>query len=200
MAHRFGSTRDARRQASLYVRPLPPYTKRSEIEQLFSKFGDIRDVYVPLNYYTREPRGFAYVEFEDERDAEVARRELDGIRRFGNNLRIEWAKSDRKTPREMRLMALNNSRTHTRRQGHAHRGSAHHGNAYGYGYGYGYPHNNRNARDRDKDRRRERGRDRDYRRGSRSLSPSRSRSRSRSRSHRHRRYVSFLLYRVCTHV
>ena len=29
----------------------------------------VRDVYLPQDYYTRMPRGFAFVEFDDERDA-----------------------------------------------------------------------------------------------------------------------------------
>ena len=33
------------------------------------RFGDVRDVYIPLDYYTKKPRGFAFVEFHDARDA-----------------------------------------------------------------------------------------------------------------------------------
>ena len=44
------------------------------------QYGYVRDVYIPLDYYTKEPRGFSYVEFEDPRDAEDAMHELDGYR------------------------------------------------------------------------------------------------------------------------
>ena len=30
---------------------------------MFGKYGPITDVYVPLDYYTRRPRGFAYVQY-----------------------------------------------------------------------------------------------------------------------------------------
>jgi RNA recognition motif-containing protein len=33
------------------------------------KYGEIRDVYIPTDYHTRKPRGFAFVEFADHRDA-----------------------------------------------------------------------------------------------------------------------------------
>lgn len=34
-----------------------------DLRQLFSRYGPIQDVYIPLEYYTREPRGFAYVQY-----------------------------------------------------------------------------------------------------------------------------------------
>ena len=33
------------------------------MREIFSRYGGIRDVYIPMDYYTREPRGFAYVEY-----------------------------------------------------------------------------------------------------------------------------------------
>ena len=33
------------------------------MRELFSRYGPIQDVYIPLDYYTREPRGFAYVQY-----------------------------------------------------------------------------------------------------------------------------------------
>eukprot|EP01084_Bolivina_argentea_P284869 488333_1 len=97
MAHKFGS-REAR--ASLFVRGIPFNVRSSQLEEVFANHGEIRDVYIPLDYYTREPRGFAYIEFEDERDAKYALKELDGARLWGQTIHIEWAKSDRKTPKK----------------------------------------------------------------------------------------------------
>jgi RNA recognition motif-containing protein len=36
---------------------------------MMEKYGDVRDVYIPTDYHTRKPRGFAFVEFTDSRDA-----------------------------------------------------------------------------------------------------------------------------------
>lgn len=41
---------------ALIIRP-------DDLRDLFSQYGSISDVYVPLDYYTREPRGFAYVQY-----------------------------------------------------------------------------------------------------------------------------------------
>ena len=46
---------------------------KSELEREFAKFGSVKDVWV-----ARNPPGFAFVEFDDYRDAEDAVRELNG--------------------------------------------------------------------------------------------------------------------------
>lgn len=42
------------------------------------KFGKIKDIYLPRDYYTGTPRGFGFVEFFDFRDAEDAQHKMDG--------------------------------------------------------------------------------------------------------------------------
>uniref|UniRef100_A0A452DKT2 RRM domain-containing protein n=1 Tax=Capra hircus TaxID=9925 RepID=A0A452DKT2_CAPHI len=40
-------------------------TGSEDLRREFGRYGPIVDVYVPLDFYTRRPRGFAYVQFED---------------------------------------------------------------------------------------------------------------------------------------
>ncbi|XP_039030919.1 serine/arginine-rich splicing factor RS31-like isoform X2 [Hibiscus syriacus] len=64
-------------------------TRQSELERLFSKYGRIERVDMKS--------GFAFVYFEDERDAEDAIRGLDNVP-FGydrRRLSVEWAKGER---------------------------------------------------------------------------------------------------------
>ena len=37
--------------------------RTDELRDLFGKYGPLKDVYVPLDYYTRRPRGFCYVQY-----------------------------------------------------------------------------------------------------------------------------------------
>lgn len=88
--------------SSLYVRNVPDATRPEELKAMFSKYGPVTDVYIPQDYYTRRPRGFAYVQFEDMRDAEDAMYGLDRSRFCGRELVVEFAQGDRKTPHDMR--------------------------------------------------------------------------------------------------
>ena len=38
------------------------FSRVSEVRDYFKVFGDLRDVYLPKDYYTKEPKGVAYVE------------------------------------------------------------------------------------------------------------------------------------------
>lgn len=55
-----------------------------ELERAFRHFGPLRQVWVAHN-----PSGFAFVIFEDPRDAEDAVRELDGKKLCGHHVRVE---------------------------------------------------------------------------------------------------------------
>eukprot|EP00118_Oscarella_pearsei_P022607 m.264017 g.264017 ORF g.264017 m.264017 type:complete len:68 (+) comp40462_c1_seq24:61-264(+) len=48
---------------SLYIRNLSYNTRPEEIRRMFGKYGPVTDVYIPLDYYKRQPRGFAYVQY-----------------------------------------------------------------------------------------------------------------------------------------
>lgn len=37
--------------------------RTEELRDLFGKYGPLKDVYLPLDYYTRRPRGFCYVQY-----------------------------------------------------------------------------------------------------------------------------------------
>mmetsp|Transcript_19346 Transcript_19346/g.27810 ORF Transcript_19346/g.27810 Transcript_19346/m.27810 type:complete len:178 (+) Transcript_19346:50-583(+) len=137
--------------SSLLVRNISYNVSSSEIRRMFEKYGDVRDVYIPLDHYTQRPRGFAFVEFHDGRDARDALENLDGRQLDGRDIKIVFAKENRKTPEEMRRHAPPPRRGDSR---------------------------DRRGRDRydDRDRRRSRSRDRGSRRDR-----SRSRSRDYDR-------------------
>ena len=65
--------RDENTEAKVYVGDLPREADEKDIERAFSHYGPLKSVWV-----ARNPPGFAFVEFEDVRDAEDAVRGLDG--------------------------------------------------------------------------------------------------------------------------
>ena len=67
------SARDAPLECKVYVGDLPRDASEKELERAFSYYGPLRNVWV-----ARNPPGFAFVEFEDARDADDAVRGLDG--------------------------------------------------------------------------------------------------------------------------
>ncbi|XP_055845630.1 RNA-binding protein 1-like isoform X1 [Episyrphus balteatus] len=70
----------------VYVGNLGSSASKYEIENAFSKYGPLRNVWV-----ARNPPGFAFVEFDDRRDAEDATRGLDGTRCCGTRIRVEMS-------------------------------------------------------------------------------------------------------------
>lgn len=57
---------------SLIVRNVAYDVTSNEIRDLFDRYGRVRDVYIPLDYHSKRPRGFAFVEFLDPEDARYA--------------------------------------------------------------------------------------------------------------------------------
>ena len=49
-------------------------------------------------FYLQEPRGFGYIQFENEQDAEAAVQELHGFKMKGRELDVRFAEGDRKKP------------------------------------------------------------------------------------------------------
>ncbi|XP_063773039.1 serine/arginine-rich splicing factor 12 isoform X2 [Pseudophryne corroboree] len=73
-----------------------------DLRREFGRYGPIVDVYIPLDYYNRRPRGFAYIQFEDVRDAEDALYNLNRKWVCGRQIEIQFAQGDRKTPGQMK--------------------------------------------------------------------------------------------------
>lgn len=65
--------RDSQMEGKVYIGDLPKDAEEKELERSFSYYGRLKSVWV-----ARNPAGFAFVEYEDSRDAEDAVRELDG--------------------------------------------------------------------------------------------------------------------------
>ncbi|XP_037090727.1 RNA-binding protein 1-like isoform X2 [Pollicipes pollicipes] len=80
------ATRNWNLECKVYVGNLGNSAAKNELEASFSKYGNLRNVWI-----ARNPPGFAFVEFEDPRDAEDACRALDGTRMCGERVRVEMS-------------------------------------------------------------------------------------------------------------
>ena len=141
---------------SLLVRQLPPDARAEELEEAFSKYGKVIDVYIPRDYYTKRPKGIAFVQFPNPEEAADAERALDGTTLCGvDNISVQVALQKRKDP-----SFFNRGRG----GGGGYRGGGYRG---GGGGGYGRDRSRDRGRDRSRDRYnpyggRDRSRDRGY--------------------------------------
>ena len=92
------------------------------MRRLFQKYGKIVDITIPLDYYSRSTKGYAFIQYpflmlnnffyllfvcvsltiylftyEDQRDAEEALYKLDKQPLFGRELEVEYARGERKS-------------------------------------------------------------------------------------------------------
>eukprot|EP00193_Tetraselmis_chui_P010455 CAMPEP_0177771894 /NCGR_PEP_ID=MMETSP0491_2-20121128/11886_1 /TAXON_ID=63592 /ORGANISM="Tetraselmis chuii, Strain PLY429" /LENGTH=157 /DNA_ID=CAMNT_0019289575 /DNA_START=215 /DNA_END=688 /DNA_ORIENTATION=+ len=73
----------------VFVGNLPQDIRERELEDIFYKYGRIMEIDLKL---PPRPPGFAFVEFEDPRDAIAAVQGRDGYDFYGSRLRVELAK------------------------------------------------------------------------------------------------------------
>lgn len=81
----------SRDQTRVYIGDLGSGGSKQELEREFETFGPLKSVWV-----ARNPPGFAFIEFEDPRDADDAVREMDGRHVCGVRIRVELAKNSSK--------------------------------------------------------------------------------------------------------
>lgn len=87
---------------SLLVRNLRRDCRPDDLRRPFGKFGPVKDIYLPKDYYTREPRGFGFIQYFDPEDASDAKYYMDGKMLLGREIAVVFAEENRKKPSDMR--------------------------------------------------------------------------------------------------
>ncbi|XP_043711298.1 serine/arginine-rich SC35-like splicing factor SCL28 isoform X4 [Telopea speciosissima] len=104
----FGDRRSA--PSGLLVRNIALDARPEDLRIPFERFGPVKDVYLPKNYYTGEPRGFGFVKFRNADDAAEAKMQMNHQVIGGREITIVFAGENRKTPQEMRTTSRTSDR------------------------------------------------------------------------------------------
>ncbi len=83
----------------IYVGNLPFSSTEADLKEVFSRHGGVESVAVITDRETGRPRGFAFVEMEDESAAQEAIRALDGTDLGGRNIKVNEAQDKNRGPR-----------------------------------------------------------------------------------------------------
>lgn len=85
----------------LFVGNLPFSAQQDELEELFGQHGTVESVKLINDRDTGRPRGFGFVEMDDD-GAAAAISQLDGVEFGGRNLRVNEAVERERRPRRDR--------------------------------------------------------------------------------------------------
>eukprot|EP00427_Karlodinium_veneficum_P019579 CAMPEP_0169125236 /NCGR_PEP_ID=MMETSP1015-20121227/34771_1 /TAXON_ID=342587 /ORGANISM="Karlodinium micrum, Strain CCMP2283" /LENGTH=157 /DNA_ID=CAMNT_0009188747 /DNA_START=77 /DNA_END=551 /DNA_ORIENTATION=+ len=66
-----------------------------ELREVFEKYGEVGDVFIPREKYSERPRGFAFVRYYSEKDAKEAIKEMNGKKFDGTILTVSKANRSR---------------------------------------------------------------------------------------------------------
>ncbi len=84
----------------IYVGNLPFSITLDRLKELFSPYGQIEDAIVMANKFTGRSRGFGFVTFANDGDAEKAIAEMNNKNVEGRELKVNEAKPLEERPKE----------------------------------------------------------------------------------------------------
>ncbi|VDN23329.1 unnamed protein product [Gongylonema pulchrum] len=70
-------------------------TAPQDLRRLFDKYGEIGDIHIPRDRYTKQSKGFGFVRYYNRRDAEYAMDRMDGRWVDGREIRVAMARYER---------------------------------------------------------------------------------------------------------
>ena len=77
---------------NIFVGNLSFQTTQDELHAAFAQFGNVERVNIVTDRDTGQPRGFAFVEMTDQREAETAIQQLNGTEMNGRALNVNEAR------------------------------------------------------------------------------------------------------------
>ena len=77
---------------NIYVGNLPTEATEDELKQAFARFGQVTTVSIIRDKFTRQPRGFGFVEMSNKEEAKAAIAGLNGQPMHGKSLNVKEAR------------------------------------------------------------------------------------------------------------
>ncbi|VWU48251.1 RNA-binding protein, putative [Hepatocystis sp. ex Piliocolobus tephrosceles] len=77
----------------LYVGGIDETVNEQMLYDMFSAFGDIRNIEIPMNTVTKKNRGFAFIEYVEKEDAKHALYNMNNFEINGNRIYVNYSKS-----------------------------------------------------------------------------------------------------------
>ena len=77
---------------SIYVGNLSYEVDKDDLNEVFTEYGAVKRVNIPIDRETGRPRGFAFVEMESEADEDKAIQALDGAEWMDRSLKVNKAR------------------------------------------------------------------------------------------------------------
>ena len=77
---------------SIYVGNLSYEVTEDDLKSVFAEYGKITRVHLPIDRESGRPRGFAFVEMNDEKEEDAAIEALDEAEWMGRALKVNKAK------------------------------------------------------------------------------------------------------------
>lgn len=81
---------------NLYVGNLPFKLPESELEDLFSPFGEVKSVKIIKDYYSNQSKGFGFVEMAGSNEGQQAIKELNDTTVQGRQIIVNEARPQKK--------------------------------------------------------------------------------------------------------
>ncbi|GAB68872.1 cyclophilin E [Plasmodium cynomolgi strain B] len=77
----------------LYVGGIDETIDEKSLYDIFSSFGDVRNIEVPINLVTKKNRGFAFVEYVEKDDAKHALYNMNNFELNGKKIHVNYSKN-----------------------------------------------------------------------------------------------------------
>ena len=77
--------------SKIFVGNLPYNVNQQNLLALFGQFGTIEEIFIPIEYQSQRPKGFAFIEFTNKEDAKSAIEQSKVLEMENRKLFINWA-------------------------------------------------------------------------------------------------------------